>query len=200
MKNSVQNKVLKRVSAKGRGWVFSASDLLDLGSRAAVDQSLFRLKRDGRIRRIGWGLYDFPKAHPTLGQLAPAPHDIAQAVARARNLTLHISGARAANQLGLSTQVPAKLVYATDGATRRVRVGRQVVEFRHTARRFLKGADTPAGAALQALRHLGKGGVTPAVIARLTRTLSADNRKQLRALLPAAPAWAHPAIEQIAVA
>jgi uncharacterized protein DUF6088 len=198
MKRSIQNKVLASILAGGKGCVSTPSDLLGVGSRAAVDQALSRLVRAGSIRRLGRGLYDLPRVHPTLGPLSPSPDDVAKALARSGCSRLQVSGARAANLLGLSTQVPTKLVYATDGGSRRVRLGRQTIELRKAAPRRLAGAGTPAGTALQALRHLGPDGATDDVVAKLSGTLSAGDKAALKRLLPAAPAWLRPTIDRIA--
>jgi hypothetical protein len=198
VKGSIQKKVLRLVLAGGPGWVFTPADLLGVGSRAAIDQALSRLARAGEVRRLGRGLYDVPRVHPALGPLSPSSDDVAKALARSRCSRLQVSGARAANLLGLSTQVPTKLVYATDGGSRRVRLGRQTIELRRAAPRRMAGASTTAGAALQALRHLGPDGATDDVVTKLSGTLSARDKAALKRLLPAAPAWLHPTIDRIA--
>ena len=119
--------ILKRVRGRGRGSVFCAKDFLDLGTRAAVDQVLCRLSRKRTIRRLGRGLYDYPRVHPKLGVLTPTPAAIAQAVAKKTNSRIQPSGAHAANRLGLSTQVPAHLVYLTDGNSKQIQVGNQTI-------------------------------------------------------------------------
>ncbi|RUV80433.1 hypothetical protein EOA51_32955, partial [Mesorhizobium sp. M1A.F.Ca.IN.020.32.1.1] len=88
---------MKRVRAGGRGRVFTPSDFLDVANRAAVDQALSRLAKQGKLRRLARGLYDFPKVHPKLGPLSPAPDDVAQALARETGSRVQIAGARAAN-------------------------------------------------------------------------------------------------------
>nr|QEG97822.1 hypothetical protein AgrTiKerr27_00092 [Agrobacterium tumefaciens] len=109
---------MKRARAGGRGSVFTPSDFLDVAARAAVDQALSRLARNGKLRRLTRGLYDFPKVHPQLGALSPRPDDVAKALARETGSQVQIAGARAANALGLSTQVPAHSIYLTDGGRR----------------------------------------------------------------------------------
>jgi len=109
---------MKRARAGGRGGVFTPRDFLDVAARAAVDQALSRLAKGGKLRRLARRLSDFPKVHPKLGPLSPAPDDVAQALARETGSQVQIAGARAANALGLSTQVPAKSSYLTDDPRR----------------------------------------------------------------------------------
>src|SRR5208337_2780770 len=124
--NSVANSVLKRIRAHGRGWVFTPREFLALGTRRAVDRALARLTQDRTIRRLEQGLYDYPRVHKKLGVLAPNPDDVAAVLAAKTGSRVQISGARAANLLGLSDQVPAQLVYLTDGPAHRVKIGAQI--------------------------------------------------------------------------
>ena len=113
--------IMKRTRGHGRGlWVLSAKDFLDLGNRAAVDQSLSRLYRDGTLRRVGRGLYDWPRISRVLGHPAPVDLDAAvAAIARRDNIRIMPDGLTAAHRLGLTHAVPAKVVYWTDGSTDR---------------------------------------------------------------------------------
>lgn len=195
---TVSNKILKRIQHKGRGAVFAPKDFLDLGGRAVVDQTLSRMSRRGTIRRLGRGLYDYPRISPRLGPLSPDLDDVAKAVAKQTDSRLQISGARAANALGLTTQVPAKTVYLTDGPSRRVKVGGQVVQLRHTTPRNLAGAGKPSGVILQALRYLGRDAVDLGVVQRLSQSLSVNDKLSLKRDGAHAPDWARPVIDQIA--
>mgnify|MGYP001202509585 CR=1 FL=1 len=194
---SIMHQILARIHASGRGSVLTPKQFLDLGSRAAVDQTLSRLVRRGVLQRIGRGLYHYPKRSPRFGDLAPAPVAVARAYARKTGSTLQVSGAQAANALGLSTQVPARTTFVTDGATRQLRFGNQVVFLRRVAPRRLVGAGTPWGTALQALAYLGKSGVDASVIRRLKHTLSADQRRALVRHADAAPDWMRPVIAEV---
>jgi hypothetical protein len=195
---SVQSTVLERIRGKGHGSIHVPGDFLDLGSRQAVDQALSRLVRAETIRRIARGLYDFPRQHPRLGILSPELPRVAAAIARSTGSRIQLSGAHAANTLGLSTQVPARLVYLTDGPTRRVRIGRRVIDFRHASPRTLTSVGTAEGLVIQALRYLGRSGVTPAVLARVRAALGDKERKGLAKHVSNAPAWMQPALRQIA--
>ena len=122
---------------------------------------------------------------------------MARAYARKTGSILQVSGAQAANALGLSTQVPARTTFVTDGATRQLRFGYQVVFLRRAAPRRLVGAGTPWGTALQALGYLGKSGVDTRVIQRLKHTLSADDRRALGRHAGSAPDWMRPVITEL---
>ncbi|MFZ1730816.1 MAG: DUF6088 family protein [Bacteroidota bacterium] len=185
---SVDNKVLKRIRGKGRGSVFKPSDFLDLGSRAAVDQALSRLTRSGTIRRIGRGIYDFPKRHPMFGDLTAPVDVILNAVNPGGAGHLQPSGASAANMLGLSTQVPARIVYLTDGPSRVIRIGKRRIHLQHIAHRYfeIKGR---SALVVQALRYLGKKNIDSAVINTLQNSLSAKDKQQLGRDMRHAPAW-----------
>jgi hypothetical protein len=194
---TVADKILARAKRHGAGWVFSAKHMSDVGARAATDQALGRLVRDGSIRRLARGLYDLPQVHPILGLLSPNPDAIATAAAEQVGHRLQISPARAANALGLSSQVPAKMVYLTDGSSRKIKVGQQVIYLKHAGPRALLGAGTKAGVALQALRAVGKDHVSPGVVRHLRDNLPADAKVGLRKLMHKAPQWAVPVIDAI---
>jgi hypothetical protein len=196
-KASVPDRVMKRVRASGRGSVFTPSDFLTIAARSSVDQALSRLVKGGQLRRLARGLYDFPKVHPKLGALSPAPDDVAKALARETGSQVQIAGARAANALGLSTQVPAQSTYLTDGPSRRVVLGKRVVDLRHASPKHLIAPGSPAGTVVQALRHVGP--VRAADVAQVAaRRLSANDKKMLASTVVQAPAWMRPTLVSIA--
>jgi hypothetical protein len=196
---SIPDQIMKRARAGGRGCVFTPSDFLTMAGRAAVDQALSRLVKNGKLRRLARGLYDFPKVHPKLGPLSPAPDSVAQALARETGSQVQIAGARAANALGLSTQVTARNTYLTDGPSRRVVLGKRVVDLRHASPKHLIAPGSPAGTVVQALRHLGLV-KAPDVAQVAARRLSAGDKKTLARSAVHAPAWMRPTLVSIAQA
>jgi len=190
-------KILDRVKAGGPGAVFTSKGFGALGNRAAVDQALSRLARAGKIRRISRGVYDLPKTHPALGSLSPDPDAVAKAIGDQAGYRLQPTPARAANALGLSSQVPAQIVYLTDGSSRKIKVGNQVIRFKHAGPKALLGAGTPAGVALQAIRAFGPDHLTADVIEQLRRSLPPDAKTGLRKLACHAPQWTALAIDAI---
>jgi Family of unknown function (DUF6088) len=197
MNRSISDRILSRVKGHGKGWVFSARDFLDLGSRAAVDQALKRLSAANRIRRLARGIYDYPRIHASLGMLSPNPDAVAHAIAAKSGSRIQVSPARAANMLGLSTQVPARLVYVTDGPSRNVKVGNRVFYFKR-AKSQVAHVDSPAGVVLQALRSVGKGGVDDNVVANLRDRLPASVKGELKRVASGTSDWTRKAIQRIA--
>ncbi len=174
----------KRIRQRGQPWVFTPKDFLDLGTPHAVGMTLLRLVRDGSIRRLARGLYDCPQKHPVLGLLSPPVEAIAEALAGRNGTRIQASGAYAANLLHLSEQVPAKIVYHTDGASRQVRVWQQTIVLKQ--------------AAPSRLRYLGKANITEARVKQLHRLFSPKDRRQLLKDLSFAPVWMHPHLRAIA--
>lgn len=195
---SVSKMVLKRIHGTGRGSLFTANNFRDLGTRTAVDKALSRLVHKGTLRRLAHGLYDYPKSHPILGILSPHPEKIAKAMSHARGMHIQPSGDYAANLLGLSEQVPARIVYLTDGASRVVGVDAQEIQFRHASPRNMATAGRISGLVIQALRYIGPEHVNDSMIATLHTMLNRKDKKQLLADMAYAPQWMGVHLKRIA--
>jgi Family of unknown function (DUF6088) len=196
---TVQLSVFGRIRDKGRGKVFASKDFLDLGSREAVDQALSRLARSGELRRLGRGLYYYPRTNSRIGlELPPDPDEIAFALARRTGTRVAPSGALAANRLGLTTQVPAKPVYLTDGRTRRVRAGDMVFLIQHVPAKDLPAGSPTSAVVFQALRHVGREAVDDQLLSRLRRALSAKDRRRLLRDSRYTTGWIADVVRQVA--
>jgi hypothetical protein len=121
--------------------------------------------------------------------MAPTPEQIAQALAEKDSSRIQPSGAYAANLLGLSDQVPAKVVFLTDATDRRITVGRQEIILKRTTPKNMATAGRVSGLVIHALRYLGRDNVDNAVIDQLARRLTANDRQQLIKDIRYAPAW-----------
>ena len=188
----------KKIQSKQRGWVFTPREFSNLGSRAAIDQALSRLQRGGSIRRLARGVYEFPRIHPQIGILSPSPEAVAKAVAAKTHSRLLVSAAKAANLLGLSTQVPAQSVFLTDGPSRTVQLGKQAVVLKHAAPSKMIGAGSEAGIVLQAVRSFGPKAAEEIPVESLSKRLPAKVKSDLKRFASAAPAWSQPLLKKIA--
>lgn len=187
--NPIDQAMLARIRAREDGWVFSAKDFIDLGTRHAVDKALSRMATTGVIRRAARGLYDVPRQHPIVGKTAPSVDKLAQALAGKGGTKLQPTGAYAANLLGLSDQVPAKVVFLTDGRSKHLRLGKLDIVLKQTSPSIMATAGSVSGTVIQALRYLGKAHVTDATVRRLDQRLSDADRKQLLKDVAHAPVW-----------
>ncbi len=186
---SIDNKIIKRIYGHKKGWVFTPSHFSDLGSRDAVASALRRYRQSGRIRQLARGLYDYPRTDSELGMLTPSPEAVARALAGRDAVRLGPSGAYAANLLGLSNQIPMKIVYFTDGRSRTVQIGKKHIILKQTTPRNMATAGRISGLVIQALRSLGRQHVDNEVIAQLDRRLNTEDRKRLLKDVRFAPAW-----------
>lgn len=196
--DSADTQILQRIQANDAGWVFTPQDFADLGSRDAVATALRRYKAAGTIRLLGRGLYDVPRRHEMFGILWPEIESIAKALERKDGIRLQPTGVYAANLLGLSEQVPAKVVFLTDGATRMVTVGPTQISLKRTTPRHMAAAGRLSGLVIQALRSFGQVHVGPQHVQRLRERIPAPERAKLLDDLALAPAWMHPILREVA--
>ena len=182
-------RIFARIKSHGRGWVFTPNHFEDICGRSTVSTTLQRLHESEKIRQLARGLYDYPKIHPKLGMLSPPADDVAKALAGREAIRLQPSGAYAANLLGLSTQVPMKIVYLTDGASRIVQVGNRQIILKRTTPRNMATAGRISGLVIQALRYLGKEHVDRPIIEQLGNRLDKNACEQLMKDIRYAPAW-----------
>ncbi len=196
---TIKARIFARVRRKGAGAVVIPKDFLDLAGRDAVDQALSRLVRQDALQRIGHGLYHMPRANKRLGiTVPPDPDVVAQAIGRRTGSRVALSPAAIANRLGLSTQVPAKPVYLTDGRSRSVRVGNQTIRLKHVAAKQLPDKDDATGLAIQAIIAVGESSLDDKAIEAFRRRLSPAQRKHLLRKARYADAWVADAARWIA--
>jgi hypothetical protein len=188
-RQGLEAKVRATIFGHGRGWVFTPKDLVHLGDPRSVGMALTRLSRKGMIRQLARGLYDFPVDHPRLGRIAPSADAIAKALAARHAVRLQPAGAYAANVLGLSDQVPTKVVFLTDGPSRRVQLGQREIVLKRTTPRNMATAGRLSGTVIQALRYLGQRHVDDRILTILGRQLSVVDKAQLLNDMKYAPAW-----------
>jgi hypothetical protein len=196
---TMQDHILKRIERLGPGNAFSAKDFLDIATRGSIDMALGSLVRKGRIRRIRRGLYDRPKTNLALGgKLSPDIDEAARAIARRQRWKIVPEGAWAANLLGLSTQVPAKIIYLTDGPSKAIEIGRRSIHFRHARPKAMAGLEGKLALVVQALRHLGKEGVGTREIETLRERLSPKEKRRLLKDTRFSTDWIYEIARQIA--
>ena len=181
--------VQQYVQRRPRGQPFTTSVLMKYGARAAVDQALSRLANTGKIVRLTRGVYVRPEKNRFVGQVLPEPFKVVEAIAKKTNETIQISGAEAARQFGLSTQVPTQPVFLTTGQSRRFNIGGLEVILKHVSRKKIPLPESKAGLAILALWYVGKEQVTNQTIEQIQKKLTRPEFEKFISSKEHMPAW-----------
>ncbi|MBA7539963.1 hypothetical protein ES705_32252 [subsurface metagenome] len=186
---STDKQIVNKISNHRRGKIFFPENFVETGSVDAIRQALHRLEQDKFLVRLTHGIYLYPKKDEVLGVLYPPVEEIAQAIARRDKARIIPTGVHALNKLGLSTQVPMKVVYLTDGAPRDIQVGNRRIRFKKTTPKNLAMKGEISGLVIQALREIGKDKATPEQLERIGKLLKDEKPETISHDARLAPAW-----------
>lgn len=199
MSKSIEEQLVSRIYGNGRGWAFSQADFADLGSRSAVDLVLHRREKEGLIRRVIRGIYDYPRYSKVLEQsVSPDINQVAHALGRKFGWRIQPDGATAQNLLGLSTQVPAQALYLSDGPNRSYKIGQTALTFERTALKEAGFRLPESRLIVQALRAYGEDRITPKIIAAIRKKFDPALRQRILLDTKTATGWIYAAIQEIA--
>ncbi len=194
----IEQQILSRIYGRRRGWAFTKTDFVAEFGEANIHQALSGLARVGKIRRVCRGVYDYPRQSELLGQaLSPDIDQVAQALARKFNWRIQPSGDAALNLLGLSTQVPGRWVYLSDGPSRQYKVGKHTLAFRKSALKDAGFKYRESGLVVQALKALGKEHVDKAAIKTIRQRLGRKDCERILKDTRAATGWIYQIIKQV---
>ena len=186
------------IAGHGRGWAFSPSDLAGRFTRQQVDSLLSELTRQGKIRRVARGIYDYPRYSELLQKtLSPDIDQVAAAYARKFGWRIEVSGESALNLLGLSTQVPGRYVYLSDGPNRRYEVSGVELEFKKSALKDIGFKYRESSLLVQALKALGKAHETPELIEQARQQIAPAQFERILKDTQGVTGWIFEAIKQI---
>jgi hypothetical protein len=151
---SVHKAIKSSLSEVFPGKLVFPTDFRGTGSQEAIKMALSRLVRTGELKRIAHGIYYKPQIDPVLGELLPSVEAVAQQLAEKEKVRIRPSGAFALNKLGLSEQIPTKLVYLTDGNPRKLKIGKVSLEFKATTPKKMSLKGNMSGLLILALDDL----------------------------------------------
>lgn len=203
--SDLKSTIAAQIDAVGPGQVWVPTDFAQLGNRDAIDKTLQRMVQAGDLRRIDRGLYD----KPTLNRLTKRPttpdyHAVIEAIARRDQLRLLVDGMTAANDLGLTDAVPARVTIHTDARRRAIQLDKLTIDFKQTAPSRLYWAGRPAMRVVQALYWLKDtlASDRDRILGRLTQVLTnpahgAAIRQDLLDGFSALPAWMQSLVREL---
>ena len=192
------NQIRSTIEASEYGSVFVSTDFTDITDKKTVNMGLIRLAEEGLIKKILFGVYYKPEFSELLGEtVAPSPNKVAHALARNFGWTIVPCGDAALNLLGLSTQVPSQWVYVSDGAYKEYSFDNTTIKFKRTTNKEISKVSYKTALTIQALKALGKDNVTDAVIARLKKALTEQEKANMLAEAKSATSWVYELIKVI---
>ena len=186
---SVEKVIKQKITRVKRGTLLFPKDFDDLGSSEAIRLALYRLEKEHFVKRIAQGIYVRPVINKYIGEVLPSAEEVAEGIAKRDKLRVIPTGSYALNALGLSTQIPMKIVLLTDGAPREIVVGKRTVKFKKTTPKNLMAKGKISGLVIQALREIGIGKVTDDEKKQIIKLLQKEDQKQLKHDLQLAPVW-----------
>lgn len=190
--------IVELLSVAKPGEVFVPSDFAETGSADSVRKALSRLVEAGELERPIRGLYRKPRRSAFLDKAVPAsPDEIAEALARKFEWHIAPYGDTALNRLGVDSQVPSVVRYVSDGPYRAYQYGPYTIEFRHTANRDLSRLSPVAATVVQALKALGKDGITESKLNIISSQLDDVQMEKVVSETRNATSWVRAAIKDM---
>ena len=189
MTESTEIQILNKIKKAKRGSLFFVEDFLRFGNSKAVTKALERLEKKEEIARVTRGIYARLEKDPILGPVKPGTEAIAKAIAKRDKARIVPTGVLALNALGLSTQIPMNVVYLTDGAARRITIGKRKIIFKKVSPKNLSAIGEISSLAIQALKEIGKDNVTEKDKHTILFHLKNEDKYRLEHDIRLAPEW-----------
>ena len=189
MTKSIEFQILTKIRKARRGSLFFMEDFLRFGNSKAIAKALERLVQKEEISRVTRGIYARLENDPILGQVKPGAESIAKAIAKRDKARIVPTGILALNAFRLSTQVPMNVVYLTDGAARRITVGKRKIIFKKASPKNLAAIGEISRLAIQALKEIGKDKVTEDEKQIILKHLKNEEKYRLEHDIRLAPEW-----------
>lgn len=189
MPETTEIQALNKIKKAGRGTLFFVENFLTIGTAKTMAKALERLTKQGELVRVARGIYVRPEIDPVIGPITPGIEAVAEAIARRDKARIMPTGAYALNRLGLSTQVPLNVVYLTDGAARKIKIGKRTITFKKATPKNVAAIGEISGLAIQALKSIGKKKVGTDEIMKIQEQLKKEKITHLKHDIRLAPDW-----------
>lgn len=186
---SIHSQLEDKILSLKKGAIVFVSDFAEFGTAENVKKVLLRLEKKQLLVRLAHGIYLYPKIDKELGILYPSTESIAEAIAKRDKIRIIPTGIYALQQLGISTQIPMNVIYLTDGAPRKIKVGKRTITFKKTAPKNLAIKNKVLSNIVQGLKELGKENITDEVKQKINQALQKVPVKALKEEILNAPVW-----------
>lgn len=187
--SSIEENIKNQILSIEKGVLLFPEDFKNIGSSEAVRLALHRLYKNNFITRIAQGIYVRPKKNDLIGELLPTAEEVAYGIAKRDRIKIVPTGIYALHTLGLSTQIPLKLTFLTDGAPREIKIRKQTIKLKRTTPKNLKAKGKISSLVIQALRTIGKDKMTKEEESQILKLLSKETKINLTHDIDLAPVW-----------
>lgn len=176
MKYSETEKIRNRIRRSSKGTFFILNDFLDISSREIAKVEMNRLVKSHTLRRVYNGIYQKPKINKLFDmEVPPTNEEILLQIARKNNQKIAPAGSTALNLVGISTQIPVKLEFITDGASRTIQFSSgPAADLKHSGKKKFFDSNE-VNLLLGVLTYLNHDEVDEQVLKKLATRL--DNKK-----------------------
>jgi hypothetical protein len=186
---SIEEQILNKICKAKRGTLFYSEYFTIFGSAKAVGKALERLTKSGELYRVATGMYVRPMKDKVLGIVFPGIEEVVEAIRKRDKARIVPTGSYALYKLGLTTQVPLKVVYYTDSTARKIKVEKQTITFKRASARNLSAIGDISKLVIQALKTIGKDNVSDEELSKLRELLKQEKPFHLKHDLKIAPEW-----------
>lgn len=189
MKNT-EKQIADKIANAGKDSIFFTEDFRVYGTAEAVKVALHRLVKRNILNRLARGIYVKPEYSKLLNlEVLPSIEEVAKAIARRDRAKIIPTGSFALHALGLSTQVPMKIVYLSDATARKIKIGNTEIVFKRTTAKNLSYKSELCMLVVQALKEIGKDLVTEEEGHKIVELLKQEGYKKLKNDIAIAPQW-----------
>ena len=185
---SIYNQIESKVKRSKPGQIILPSDFKDLGTSTAIRKTLSRLAGQKVLVRMGQGIYVLPIHDKVFGEVLPSMEEIAASLARKEHVKIMPTGQYALNKIGLSTQVPMKMVFLTNGTKKSITIGKNSIVFQPTTSKKLAMKGTISSMLFLGLEELDLNQLNESVVEKIISLLKMEDVKILKHDLKLAPA------------
>jgi hypothetical protein len=185
----IEKQIAEHINQAKGGSLFYPADFERYGSTEAINVALHRLAKRKLIKRLAFGIYAKPTISKLIGEVYPTTEEVAKAIARRDNARLLPTGAYAQHKLGLSTQVPMKLVLLTDGPARTVKLGKSTILFKRASPKKMAMKGEISKLVVMALSDIGKDKLTNEEEIQILNMLTKEKPELIKNDIRLAPRW-----------
>ncbi len=180
MEEKVHTHIQSSISKRKPGEILFLADFRGKGTQVAIKKAMSRLAKAGLVKRLAHGIYYIPKTDPVLGELRPDVDDVIKMLAQKERIRVRPAGAYALHQLGLTTQIPMKRAYLTDGNSRQFRLGKTLIRFKATSSKKLSTAGKISSLVIQAIEEMGVDHISPELEKKILESLRKEEPGKLK--------------------